>query len=75
MYKAYKGGIPYKLDKKFLKLSTLHSHNTRLTSNKFYLSRISTSYGKQTVAYEGVKLWFEIDPELKKWGGSPLKNF
>ena len=49
MYKAHKGEISYKLDKEILKLSILHSHNKKLASNNFHLSRICTSFGKQTL--------------------------
>ena len=41
MCKANKGEIPNKLDKKFSKLYSLHSHDKRLTSNMFHFSQIS----------------------------------
>ena len=77
MYKTYKGEILCKLEKEFLKLYTLHSHNTQLPSNNIDLSQISTFYGKQTLAYKGVKLCFEIDPEVNRmewFSFNPVRN-
>ena len=57
MYQKFNGDIPQKIDKDFIKLSTVHKHYTRHTINKFHLPRVNTCYVYKMLSFAGVKLW------------------
>ena len=42
MYQTFNGNISEKIDKDFIKLSSVHKHYTRHTINKFHLSQVNT---------------------------------
>ena len=64
MYQTYTGNFPHKIDKDFVKLTSVHKYYTRPTSNKFHSPQVNT-YGYKMLSFAGVKLWSELDPDLK----------
>ena len=56
MYQTFNGNIPQKVDKDFVKLSSVHKHYTKHTINKFHLPRVNTRYGHKMLSFAGVKL-------------------
>ena len=74
MYQTFNGNILNKIDKDFIKLTSVHKHYTRRTSNKFYLSRVSTCYGHKMLSFAGVTLLCELDPDLKSLGWLSFKK-
>ena len=65
MYQAVNGNIAHKIEKDFIKLTSVHKHYTRNTSNKFHLPQVSTYYGHKMLSFAGAKLWSELHPDLK----------
>ena len=52
--------------KNFLLLST-HSYATRLRQNShFSLTKPSTEFGKKSLRFSGVKIWFKLSQEVKE---------
>ena len=68
MYPRFNGNIPHKIDKDFIKLTFVHKHYIKHTSNKFHLLRVNTCYGHKMLSFAGVKLWLELDHDLKSLG-------
>ena len=65
IYHTFKGNIPHKVGKDFAKLTSVHKHYTRHTSNKFHLPRANTCNGHKMLSFAEIKLWFELNPDLK----------
>ena len=74
MYQTFNGNIPQKIDKGFIKLSSVHKHYTRHTINKFHLPRVNTCYGHKMLSFAGVKLWSKLDLDLKSLGWLSFKK-
>ena len=74
MYQTFHASIPHKIDKDFIKLTSVHKHYTRHTSNKFHLPRVNTCYSHKMLSFAGVKLWSELDPNLKGLGWLSFKK-
>ena len=68
MYQTFNGNIPQKIDKDFIKLSSVYKHYTRHTINKYHLPQANTCYGHKMLSFAGVKLWSKLDPDLKSLG-------
>ena len=73
MYQTFNGNIPQKIDKDFIKLSSVHKH-TRHTINKFHLPQLNTWYGQKMLLFAGDKLCFKLDPDLKSHGWLSFKK-
>ena len=65
IYQAFNGNISHKTDKDFIKLTSVHKHYTRHTSNKFHLPRVNTCYGHKMLSFTGVELWSKLHPDSK----------
>ena len=74
MYQTFNGNIPQKIDKDFIKLSSVHKHYTRHTINKFHLPQVNTCYGHKMLSFAGVKLLSKLDPDLKSLGWLSFKK-
>ena len=74
MYQTFNGNIPQKIDEDFIKLTSIHKHYTRHTSNKFHLPRVNTGYRHKMLSFAGVKLWSKLDLDLKSLGLLSFKN-
>ena len=54
-------------------VASIHSYNTRLASNStYYLNTIKTNYGKFNFRFMAVKVWNNLDENIKHL---PLKSF
>ena len=67
IYQKFNGNIQQKIDKDFIKLSSVHKHYTSHTINKLHLPRLNTCYGHKMLSFAGVKLWSKLDLDLKSW--------
>ena len=74
MYQKFDGNIPQKIDKDFIKLSTVHQRYIRHTINKFHLPRVNTCYGHKMLSFAGFKLWSKLDRDLKSLGWLSFKE-
>ena len=74
MYQTFNGNIRQKIDKDFIKLSSIHNHYTRHTINKFHFPQVNTCYGHKMLSFAGVKLWSKLDPDLKSLGWLSFKT-
>ena len=77
MYQIFIGNIPQKIDKAFIKLSSVHKHYTihKFTINKFHLPQVNTCYGHKMLSFAGVKFWSKLDPNLKSLGWLSFKKY
>ena len=58
----------------FTSVKEKHNHNTRFASRLTYsIPKIRTNYGKFNIRFSGVKVWNEIDDEIKKLKPSKFK--
>jgi hypothetical protein len=54
------------LKKCFVRVNEVHNYNTRLSSKISYLiPGVRTNYGKFNIQFQGVKVWNDIDENLK----------
>ena len=54
-------------------VASIHSYNTRLASNStYYLNTIKTNHGKFNFRFVAVKVWNNLDENIKHL---PLKSF
>ena len=74
MYQTFNGNIPQKIDKDFIKLSSVHKHYTRHTINKFHLPQVHTCYDHTMLSFAGVKLWSKLSSDLKSLGWLSFKK-
>ena len=56
----------------FTKIGNVHNYKTKNITANYYLSRASKKAGHNKLEYHSVKLWNEIDVNLKKL---PLYTF
>ncbi len=67
MYDFHNDNLPETFNTSFFPVNQRHNYNTRFASRLSYsLPHIRTNYGKFIIRYSGVKLWNEIDDEIKK---------
>ena len=74
MYQTFKGDILHKIDKDFIKLSSVHKHYTRHTSNEFHLLRVNTFYDQKMLSFSRITSFSKLDPDLKSLGWLSFKN-
>ena len=76
MYQTFNGNIPQKIDKDFIKLSSVHKHYrpTTHTINKFHLPQVNTCYDHKMLSSARIKLWSKLDPDLKSLGWLSFKK-
>ena len=74
MCQTFKGNIPHEIDTDSIKLTSVHKHCTRHTSNEFHLPKVNTFHGQKMLSFAGVKLWSELDSDSKSLDGFSLKN-
>ena len=71
-YKCLNNLAPSYFTKKFIKRSDIHNRQTR-NKQKLDVPNYKTATGKRTFHYRAVKIWNELDDELKNI--SDLKVF
>ena len=73
MHKLFNNKLPEMFQNSFTKIGNVHNYETRnnITAN-YYLPHTSKKAGHNKLEYRGVKLWNEIDVNLKKL---PLYTF
>ena len=73
MHKLFNNKLPGIFQNSFTKIGNIYNYETRnnITSN-YYLSHASKKAGHNKLEYRGVKIWNEIDANLKKL---PLYTF
>ena len=65
MYKTVNGLAPQRLCEAFQNLNTIHDHNLRGSSTRFYIPRPKTESLKKSFQYSGAKLWNQIPEEIR----------
>ena len=80
MYQLHREKLPDILANSFTKLESIHSYPTRrVTKTVYYLSRVTKKFAQNQLSYRGVKLWDEINSDIKNlhWSSfkKELKNF
>lgn len=66
VYKAKNGLLPVKVQRYFTNLDSIHSHNTRQSSNKnFYCIRSRTRLKQFGISIRGVQLWNNLDVQIR----------
>ena len=67
MHKLFNNKLPEMFQNGFTKIGNVYNYETRnnITAN-YYLPRASKKAGHNKLEYRGVKLWNEIDANLKK---------
>ena len=67
MYKAKNNLLPTKIQKYFVVLNTVHSHNTRSSSrDNFYCHAVRTKLKLFCLSVTGVNLWNKLDENIKQ---------
>ena len=67
MHKLFNKKLPEMFQNRFTKVRNVHNYETRNnTTANYYLRRASKKAGHNKLEYRGVKLWNEIDANLKK---------
>ena len=67
MHSFYYRMLPENFDIYFRSSNAQHSYNTRsITSDGYYLKRVSTKSGQSSCMYAGVKIWNKIPSDIKK---------
>ena len=58
--------VPEVFQKYLIKVSDIHSHNTRYASNlNFHVPRVRSNYGKHTFTFAITKIWEETPNNIK----------
>ena len=59
----------------FMKISHVHSYNTRLALKQtYYLPNARTNYGMFNIRFKGPKVWNDLDENIKGFSLSAFKN-
>ena len=72
MYDYYNNLLPSAFTNYFTEISAIHNHNTRSSKLNFYLSAVSTNYGKFSLKFTGVKIWNSIEESVKQLHRKPF---
>ncbi len=70
-YKCMKGLVPPYLSELFIKINEIHDLSTR-NNKALHIPQYKTVSGQRTFYYRAVKLWNDLDKDLKKL---PWKRF
>jgi hypothetical protein len=66
MHKYHSNLLPITFEKFFVRVNEVHNYNTRLSSKISYsIPGVRTNYGKFNIRFQGVKVWNDIDENLK----------
>ena len=66
MHKLHHGALPKIFDNFFKNISNIHSYKTRFADNQnYFMQRVCTYSGKNSISYRGAALWKEIEHSLK----------
>ena len=69
----YHYNLPSSFEIFFPTVASVHSYNTRLASKStYYINTIKTNYGKFNIRFAAVKVWNNLDENIKHL---PLKTF
>ena len=67
MHSFYHRMLPENFNTYFRSSNAQHSYNTRsITSDGYYLERVSTKSGQLSYIYAGVKIWNKVPLDIKK---------
>jgi len=67
----YRHKLPDVLTSYFTQNSSIHHRDTRIKSN-FFISCISTSFGKRALTYKGPALWNNLPCDLKMYQSTTI---
>ena len=66
MHKYHSNLLPITFERFFVRVNEVHNYNTRLSSKISYsIPGVRTNYGKFDIRFQGVKVWKDIDENLK----------
>ena len=66
MYKYHNSLLPSAFNCFFMKISQVHSYNTRLAVKQtYYLPNARTNYGLFNIRFKGPKVWNDLDENIK----------
>jgi hypothetical protein len=66
MHKYHSNLLPITFENFFVRVNEVHNYNTRLSSKISYsIPGVRTNYGKFNIRFQGVKVWIDIDENLK----------
>ena len=75
MYKHHNSLLPSAFNCFFMKISHVHSYNTRLAVKQtYYLPNARTNYGMFNIRFKGPKVWNDLDENIKGFSLSAFKN-
>ena len=75
MYKYHNSLLPSAFNCFFMKISHVHSYNTRLAVKQtYYLPNARTNYGMFNIRFKGPKVWNDLDENIKGFSLSAFKN-
>ena len=75
MYKYHNSLLPSALNCFFMKISQVHSYNTRLAVKQtYYLPNARTNYGLFNIRFKGPKVWNDLDENIKGFSLPAFKN-
>ena len=73
LYQYHKNLLPSSFDNFFQSVSSIHQYKTRLGSRStYYINSVKTNYGKFNIRFAAVKVWNDLDENIKYL---PLKMF
>lgn len=75
MYKYHNSLLPSAFNCFFMKISQVHSYNTRLAVKQtYYLPNARTNYGMFNIRFKGPKVWNDLDENIKGFSLPSFKN-
>lgn len=75
MHKLKNNKLPRSFQQRFTKTTDIHSYPTRNnTESNYYLHRACKDAGQKTLQFRGVKLWNDIDNNIKNKGFIEFKK-
>ena len=75
IYKHHNSLLPSAFNCFFMKISHVHSYNTRLAVKQtYYLPNARTNYGMFNIRFKGPKVWNDLDENIKGFSLSAFKN-
>jgi hypothetical protein len=75
MHKYHSNLLPITFEFFFVRVNEVHKYNTRLSSKISYsIPGVRTNYGKFNIQFQGVKVWNNIDENLKYLSPSTFKK-
>jgi hypothetical protein len=75
MHKHHSNLLPITFENFFVHVNEVHNYNTRISSKISYsIPGVRTNYEKFNIRFQGVKVWNDIDENLKYLSPSAFKK-